>query len=265
MTGETGAAGRARAHTGRVIVRGRPRRIVAALLAALLLGAGLTALVAVRAGGSDTTHCQRNRADAAHRARAVTGSGTPVAVIGDSWSVGLGLERLADSWPARLPGRVTVAGFSGSGFSRFASRCGDHSFAQRANTARAAGGLVVVEGGLNDYDQPDAALVRGFDRLLGALGGVPVVVVGPATAPARAVAVRRVDELLASLCAARGVPYVRTSGWRLPYLPDGLHLTAAGHRLFGDEVAAELAALGLLGCGRGDRVVSATRCRASRW
>ena len=65
-----------------------------------------------------------------------------------------------------------------------------------------------------------------------------VVVVGPPSAPVarpgrtpRGRAARRLSEQY-------GATYVRTSDWSLPYLDDRLHLTPAGHRTFGDAVAA---------------------------
>ena len=119
------------------------------------------------------------------------------------------------------------------------------SYAERAAAGlRSAGdvGLVVVEGGLNDYDQPASAIRAGFDDLLAELGDRRVVVVGPAPAPSRAAAVPRVDALLARLSARHGVAYVRMSGETFPYLSDRLHLTPQGHREFGDLVARALEA-----------------------
>jgi acyl-CoA thioesterase-1 len=217
---------------------------VVAVLVVVLVAGVLSVHVAARAGGAQGGACARFAADSATRAAQVTGSGQRVVVIGDSWSVGLGLDGRASSWAARLPGRVRVAGFSGSGFSADASPCAEVSFAQRAAAAVAGGAdLVVVEGGLNDVDQPSAAIRLGFARLMSALAGQRVVVVGPASAPSRARAVPRVDALLASLARESGVPYVRTADLELDYLPDGLHPTPAGHRAFGEAVAARIAHL----------------------
>jgi acyl-CoA thioesterase-1 len=217
--------------------------VVVVLFAALVVGV-LSVHVAARAGGAQGGACARFAADSAARAAQVTGSGQRVVVVGDSWSVGYGLDGPVSSWAARLPGRVRVAGFSGSGFSVGASPCDGVSFAQRAAEAVDGGAdLVVVAGGLNDFDQPSAAIRLGFERLLSALAGHRVVVVGPASAPSRAGAVPRVDALLASLAREFGVGYVRTTDLELEYLPDGLHLTPAGHRAFGDAVAARLARL----------------------
>lgn len=232
----------------RVIHPGASRRLVGAAVVAVLVATLVAGQWAERARGASDLRCARHAAQAAERARAVTGSGTPVTVIGDSWSVGLGLEDPTASWPSRLPGRVTVAGFSGSGFSPRASRCRDVSFADRAAAGIGAGslgdaGLVVVQGGLNDHDQSTVSVVVGFHRLMRVLAGRRVVVVGPATAPSRRSSVARIDQTLAALARGYAVPYVRTSDLVLSYSPDRLHLSAAGHRAFGDAVAGRLAQL----------------------
>lgn len=219
---------------------GNLRRVVGVSAVAVLLAALMAFYVADRAGAGPA-RCQQHRADARERAAVVTGSGERVLVIGDSWSVGLGQDDLGRSWAAELPGEVHVAGFSGSGFSAGASGCGTVSFADRASTALAVRPeLVVVEGGLNDYDQPAADITRGFRDLMAGLAGHRVVIVGPATAPARWRAVPRVDALLAGLSRQYGVPYLRTSDLDLDYLADRLHLTEAGHRDFGTAVAERI-------------------------
>ena len=223
--------------------RGNLRRVVGASAIAVLLAALMAFYVADRAGAG-MGRCQQHRADARERAAIVTGDGEPVLVIGDSWSVGLGQDDPARSWAAELPGEVHVAGFSGSGFSAGASGCGRVSFADRASTALGSRPqLVVVEGGLNDVDQPAAAIERGFRHLMAGLAGHRVVVVGPAAAPSRAAMVPRVDELLADLSEDFGVPYVVTSDLELDYLADRLHLTEGGHEEFGATVAERIADL----------------------
>ncbi len=215
-----------------------------AVVVLVLLVASVTALWDRSADAGDGDRCASFRAGSAARASLVTGSGADTLVIGDSWSAGLGLSSLADSWPTRLPGRVTVAGFSGSGFSRDASECGDVSYASRAaRTLTPSTSLVVVEGGLNDHDRTDAEISAGFARLVTTLSGSPdrrVVVVGPAAAPSRAAAVVRVDALLRDLTAQAGWEYVASYDWELGYLPDDLHLTPSGHRAFGDLIADAL-------------------------
>lgn len=210
---------------------------VAVGLTVALVTAGL--LLTTRAG-ADTDRCTEFRAAARERADLVTGVGRDVLVIGDSYSVGLGVKPW-QSWPARLAGRVRVEGFSGSGFSRGASPCGDQSYGARAATGlRSDSGVVVVEGGLNDVDQPRRAIREGFATLMTELSGRQVLVVGPAPAPDRAGGVPAVDALLARLSEKYGVGYLSMADADLTYLDDGLHLTADGHREFGDRVAAAL-------------------------
>ncbi len=213
------------------------RQVLPAAAAAAVLVASLTLHLSGRASGDDADRCARFAGASAGRASADIGSGARVAVIGDSYSVGLGLDRPQESWPSRLPGRVHVDGFSGSGFSKRASSCGPVSYADRAPAAVTGAELVVVEGGLNDVDRSDAEIRVGFARLMDTLSGRAVVVVGPASAPARADRVPRVDALLAELAAEAGATYLRMTGLDLPYLADRLHLTEAGHAAFGERVA----------------------------
>jgi acyl-CoA thioesterase-1 len=212
-------------------------------VAALLCALTATGVLAARASANHSK-CEQFAAASEKRAEMVTGSGERVVVIGDSWSAGLGIDRPVQSWPARLPGRIHVAGFSGSGFSARSSECGRVSFGARAPAALASGAdLVVIEGGLNDYDHSRAEIKAGFARVMSAAAAYRTVVVGPAAAPARAAKVGRVDRLLARLSQKYGVPYVSTVDLDLTYLDDRLHLTPAGHRVFGDAVAARIALL----------------------
>ncbi|KRA31215.1 MULTISPECIES: SGNH/GDSL hydrolase family protein [unclassified Nocardioides] len=216
----------------------RPRLLLS-VLATLLVVAVSTTVLARAGARPDRCAVIGERAEA--RASLVTGSGADVLVIGDSYSVGAGVRR-SESWPVRLPGRVRVDGFSGSGFTVGASGCGDVSYATRA--ARSLSGatdLVVVEGGLNDYDQSLADLEAGFARLVRVLDGRHVLVVGPPPAPERPRAsVEAVDAALARLSAAQGMPYLSMLGVDLAYLDDDLHPDPAGHRVFGDLVAEKV-------------------------
>lgn len=234
----------------------------AAVLTLLLLGV-LTVVLAFPLAESAPSQtrplspsvCQRISEGAAQRAGIVTGRGAPVLVIGDSWSAGFKLGRRAGSWPSRLPGRVFVDGFPGSGYSVGASPCGAVSYGDRVTAAvqRSDADLVVVQGGLNDFDQPDDAIEAGFDRVMAAVRGRDVVVVGPALAPSRAGAVPHVEAQLRSLCADAGVAYISSTDLDLPYLPDELHLTRAGHRVYGDAIAERI-----------DRILQARRPRPGR-
>ncbi|TNM46117.1 hypothetical protein FHP29_04110 [Nocardioides albidus] len=218
-------------------------RLLLGILAVVLAVAASTTVLA--RAGARADPCGAKEEQAAERGALVSGSGGRVLVIGDSYSVGAGVEP-GQSWPVRLPGRVRVDGFSGSGFSVGASPCGDVSYATRAALRRApgGGGLVVVEGGLNDVDQPPAELEAGFARLMRTLAGRRVLVVGPAPAPLLPRAdVAAVDATLARLAAGHGTAYLSMLDVDLTYQPDRLHPDAAGQRVFGDRVAGRVRAL----------------------
>jgi acyl-CoA thioesterase-1 len=215
------------------------RRLLLGLLAIVLATVASTTMLA-RAGARPDP-CATKGALARERGALVSGAGAQVLVIGDSYSVGAGV-RPDQSWPVRLPGRVRVDGFSGSGFSLGASPCGDVSYATRAGHDRLAGvDLVVVEGGLNDVDQPLADLDAGYDRLMRALGERPVLVVGPPAVPLLPYDdVAAVDARLSELAASHGAPYLSMLDTTLTFQPDRLHPDAAGHRLFGERVAGRV-------------------------
>ena len=224
-----------------MVLRGSLTRYVVAVVALALVAVFLGMYAAGRASAVDR-RCGQHRDQSAERARLVTGSGDRVSIVGDSWSVGLGLDDLADSWPSRLPGQVRVAGFSGSGYSASASPCGNQSFAARVTPAVTDGAaVVVVQGGLNDFDRTDAAIERGFRRLMERLATSYVVVLGPAAAPARDDRMPRVEADLERLADEYAVPYVATSDLELDYLDDHLHLTEGGHQEYGDAVAEGIA------------------------
>jgi len=199
-------------------------------------------LVAAHASGTEARHCAGLTARSQARERIVTGHGRDVVVIGDSYSVGLGLRDPRTSWPTQLPGRVHVYGLSGSGFSTGASPCPGVSYAVREPHALGADAdLVVVEGGLNDYDQPADAVKAGFRSLARELRGHDVLVVGPTPAPSRLAGARRVDALLRHESARAGVRYLSMIDGHFSYLGDQLHLTASGHTEFGRVVARAVA------------------------
>lgn len=213
-------------------------------LGALLVAAALTPLFSGAAHAGTAAKCARFSQQSVAREHLVTGHGGVTVVIGDSYSAGLGLSRPGRNWAAELPGRVHVFGFSGSGFSADASPCPGVAYDHRASVALTLHpALVVVEGGLNDFDQPAAAIRSGFRRLIAELGDRDVLVVGPPPAPLRGAAVVRVDRILRSEAARSGTPYLSMLDHRFSYLPDRLHLTPAGHRSFGAVVAARIAAI----------------------
>ncbi|WP_221176274.1 SGNH/GDSL hydrolase family protein [Nocardioides marmorisolisilvae] len=210
-------------------------------LGVLLAALALTPLIGGTAQASTAERCARFTHQSLVRQHVVTGRGATTVVIGDSYSAGLGLQHPDRNWARELPGRVHVFGFSGSGFSRGASPCKDVAYDQRARTALALHpSLVVVEGGLNDFDQPSGQIRAGFRRLVAEIGGDRLLVVGPPPAPLRGARAARVDAILRSEAARSGTPYLSMIDDRFTYLPDRLHLTPLGHERFGTVVADAL-------------------------
>jgi acyl-CoA thioesterase-1 len=208
---------------------------------AVVLAGGATPVLG--RDGDDGERCARFALQSQARERVVTGSGREVAVLGDSYSVGLGLRAPERSWAVALPGRVRVHGFSGSGFAAGSSPCRGASFAERVGQLPDTARTVVVQGGVNDVDRPATEIVAGVQAVLRRLEDRTVLVVGPAPAPRRAARVTRVDAILARECRRAGVAYLSMLDRDLTYLGDRLHLTPTGHATFGEAVAAGVARL----------------------
>src|SRR5690349_11978197 len=115
-------------------IRGRRGGFAAAGVLLTVVAGSLTVMSVSASSGTQSTVGQRCHAIdvASERRRSdVSGTGPTVAVIGDSYSLGLGLADPRASWPSRLRGRVVVDGFSGSGFSGAASACRGEGYVHR--------------------------------------------------------------------------------------------------------------------------------------
>lgn len=238
---------RPRADDSRVRHRFRvPTPILVVGTAAALLGVLAVLTVVQPAVSRPPDRCTQFAQASRTLAENPTGSGRRIAVVGDSYAAGLALEDPATAWTRRLPGRVQVFAFSGSGFARRSSSCVAVAYFQRVPQALAGDpDLVVAEGGLNDVTQTDQQIRAGFRRLLAEVGDRPLLIVGPPAAPERIAQARRVDRVLRAVTRRTGTPYLSTIGLRLDYLDDRLHLTVEGHRVFGEAVAKRIAALRL--------------------
>lgn len=169
------------------------------------------------------------------------GSGTrEVVVVGDSYTEGMELDDPRQSWVATFAEQTgsTVAAdaASGTGFTN-SGPCEQGDFASRTAPG---GGLLVVQGGLNDADAPGDQIKAAACEVI-TKASRDVVIVGPPSAPARDLAdVKKVDQALGAAAAECGARYVSTLDWELDYTDGGLHMTPAGHHTFGTMVAAQL-------------------------
>jgi lysophospholipase L1-like esterase len=246
------------------VTRGRWLALAVALVlvvAGVLVGvevagrsSSVSASAAAASAAKTSADCRRTTAQVRSAvATTVDGPGTHVAFLGDSYTSGYGLADPQDGYAyvlSRAVGwRAAVDGFPGSGFTTDAT-CPGERYAQRVDRIPADAALVLVEGGIND--QSGAAQVADasgalLDRIHARVPGAAVVVVGPPLVPnSDSGVLRRVSADLARTAAAHGATYVDATGWSLPYLRDGVHPTAAGHRQFADLLGAQLAAAHLL-------------------
>lgn len=160
-------------------------------------------------------------------------------ILGDSYAQGQYLDDpRAQAWSTlaakRLGWTASVDAVGGTGLVSDGP-CGNQSVEDRAADALTSRpDVVVVEAGLND--QPDADLGDALSGVAAAAGDAELIVVGPTTPPGydadRAAAV---DRALAAASTEVGAEYVSALDWDLAYGPDGLHMTAAGHRAYAED------------------------------
>lgn len=162
----------------------------------------------------------------------IAGSGMTVAVIGDSYSSGDGLDDYTMAWPHAF---ATDTGYalrvSGIGSTGFSNRgvCGDSPFSSRLSVTSGAD-LVIVQGGLNDTSSPDEVPIAA-EELLREIEAPRVVVVGPVDAPA-VEGEEAVDLALQEAAVDAGAEYISALDWQLTFGPDRTHLDPSGHREF---------------------------------
>jgi lysophospholipase L1-like esterase len=161
-----------------------------------------------------------------------------VAVIGDSYAAGDGLEDRTDAWAYSI-GR-TISGVGSTGFVN-GGYCGTDSYATRiGQVISAAPDTLIIQGGLNDTTAGRDAVRKAASDVLGKASAVRrVIVVGPADVPKRD-GEADVDVALAEAASSAGREYVSMLGFSGEYLPDGVHLTAAAHDRFAEVVAAAI-------------------------
>jgi len=187
--------------------------------------------------------CQHSKSPQGRGATVPMTSGQPLVVIlGDSYASGFGLKRPHEAWPTQLGRRehwrVFIDGVSGTGMVN-GGLCQQPYGSRVQQVLARRPQRVVIEVGLNDTAVSADVERHAAAAVLASLTSVPVVnVVGPPPVPGKRLAdVRRVDGALRDASQRAGRHYVTALGWQLPYLPDGVHLTAAGHQQFAELVA----------------------------
>lgn len=172
----------------------------------------------------------------------IAGDGRRAVILGDSYAGGYFLQDASDSWASTLAGtegwNTTIAGVGSTGFVNDSS-CGGDSFTARSSVLDGAD-VVIIQGGLNDFRQnPDDVQAAARQLIESAPSSAEVFLVGPTNAPARPEAAV-IDAALSEAVANTEARYISTQDWNLEYMPDGVHLTEAGHGMFAASVQDEL-------------------------
>lgn len=188
------------------------------------------------------------RSTAAQRsALAARASGPTAVFLGDSYTQGVGLADIRDDYAyvtaAALHWRPILNAAGGTGYVN-EGPCGEQQFSARLPQVVAEHpAVVVIQGGLDDYLSPRQQIERAaeqlYARLRDELPSTPLVVVGPHKVP-KVPEVQPVIDALRTATARADVTFIDASSWRLSFEKDGIHLTAAGQRMFGLQLAAAL-------------------------
>ncbi len=231
----------------------RLRRIVLAAAIASVLVAGVAAAVSLTRAQAGHPGCADIRAYQERYGEIETlGHGArSIAVLGDSYSAGDTLSDRGQRWTDVLVTlqpdvTVTLAAVGSTGYAN-PGLCGRDSFRDRIDDVLArTDDTLIIQGGINDALVDPADVERSVTEVLDAARAADrVAVVGPIDAPAID-GEDRVDALLERETAERGMTYISTLDWDLPFGPDRLHLTADGHRAYAERVRDGLVDAGIL-------------------
>jgi lysophospholipase L1-like esterase len=192
-----------------------------------------------------------------------------LAVIGASFSVGVGAGSRQDSWAYRLARqqgwRIVVSADPGAGFVNTGSHhLGPLSrLANRLDLARLAPAVVIVQGGHNDVGRSEALVAARVRELVAGLRHAAprarlaiISVFSNRRGPSRAARALNRVIVQAARTADPSVLVIDplTEHWSFPRLADGLHPSAAGHSWIATRLAQELSDA----AGRGAVVAVAT-------
>ena len=106
---------------------------------------------------------------------------------------------------------------------------------------------VVIQAGLDDYRSSEATIERAAGQVYAQLRqGLPatrMLVVGPHPVP-KVSDVGPIVKALRMEADKAHVAYIDTSSWPLTFEKDGIHLTVAGHRTYGLQLAEAIRHVG---------------------
>jgi acyl-CoA thioesterase-1 len=182
---------------------------------------------------------------AAERAALAAHASGPTAVfLGDSYTQGVGLSHIGDVYAyvtaAAMHWRAVLNAVGGTGYVS-EGPCRGQQFSARVPQVSAVDpAVVVIQGGLDDYQSPEQRIERAAEQVYAQLRhdlpNASVVVVGPHSVP-KVSDVRPVIDALRTASSKAHVTFIDASSWPLLFEKDGIHLTVAGHRIYGQQLA----------------------------
>jgi acyl-CoA thioesterase-1 len=169
----------------------------------------------------------------------------PIAVfMGDSYTQGVGLSQISDDYAyvtaSAMHWRAVLNAAGGTGYVAGGPCRGQQLLARVPQVVALRPAVVVIQAGLDDYQSPEQQIERAAEQVYAQLRhDLPrtrVVVVGPHAVP-KVSKVRPVINALRTATTRAHVAFIDASSWPLSFEKDGIHLTVAGHRTYGRQLA----------------------------
>jgi hypothetical protein len=174
----------------------------------------------------------------------ITSGDRAVTVMGDSYTTGDHLTDPGQAW-TRTVGEsknwtLTTAAVSYTGYIN-GGYCGNQEFRTRtAEVLKTNPDLLIIEGGLNDYESSEAEIQNAASELIESFEVIPnVVLIGPVDVPSRE-GEAKVDSALRAAASKHGAEYISALDWDVEFGADKTHMTERGHRTYAELVETEL-------------------------
>jgi acyl-CoA thioesterase I len=232
----------------------------------LALAAGVLALVAVSGGAAGAAVTLSGPASSGQQPAHAVAVGSPapaqrplLAVVGASFSAGVGAGRPDQAWPEDLARimhwRLALSADPGAGYvNPGAGRRGPFArLAGRLHLARTDPGTIIIQGGHDDIGRPLPLIRARVESLIASVhracprSRLAVLTVFPRGVPTPAT--KATDQAIVA-AARQADPAIIvfdpiTSHWQFPRIGDHLHPTPAGHEWIANQLAGGLRADGL--------------------
>jgi lysophospholipase L1-like esterase len=162
-----------------------------------------------------------------------------LAVLGDSYTQGMYLDKPTDAYPYLLDPTALVDGSGGSGYSS-GGPCGSNQLTNRvAHIIGTKPAMLIIQSGINDRHYSDVGVAARslFDRVAKESADTRVIVLGPFNPPAVAgPELDAVADAIKDAAESRKLTYVDPRGWNFDLLADGLHPSQRGHQQIAEKL-----------------------------